>query len=727
MPSGEPPEGPPQPKKQRLSVSEARAAAAAALEADAASLDRANKAREVADRAAAKEAAASAHADAATAKRSEAARAMATVSADEVQDKRAAQLKEREAKAAAARAEGARAAAKAAAMKAEAAAARARTASTPPMQTALLNTLQSAVLHGPLMHLRHRMPTHLLSPPAATPPASADTKPAQAGGVQFVPMYHNGGGRASTTTQTAPTPMHLDTLPVPALTNGAGTSSGAGLGGVPPMPALAPASTTNADGVLVASKAMAAAAAATATRPASAASGKPAAERPPPRVTAVRDDCGRRCVPAELVGRTVSVWSHDTARYHTARVVGYDGASHQHTLAFLPSYETVKRILCSSLWDAARGDAQPNAPVWELHATPRITETADGLALQLAPDSWAGYAGIEVDARLPPGVAPGRYSIAAIPAPKGRRARTQHSEAAGGVAAGPSKAEHAAVYMTALEAAVQLARITHAQAEAHRQQQHERQRHAQQLQMEAQAQLLLLQAQPQPAQPAQPASAAPPALPAASEADLQRALAETRQASLEDCYHMGLVASPPARAPRPQSFSLMESVRGKGKLNVLQGLALHTELLSALEQRHLVAFTQRMCELGDEGSLVNRTYSAPRKWMRGKGRITVQLGCCYNYATDSRGNPPGILRHEKVAGLPRLLEQVIIPPTPHADFHAYPCIPTCRGSSRRWSIGWSAAASSRSGRAPTRASSTSTRRATASRRTSTTTTSRGRS
>ena len=179
----------------------------------------------------------------------------------------------------------------------------------------------------------------------------------------------------------------------------------------------------------------------------------------------------------------------------------------------------------------------------------------------------------------------------------------------------------------------------------------------------------------QPAQPAQPASAAPLALPAASEADLQRALAETRQASLEDCYHMGLVASPPARAPRPQSFSLMESVRGKGKLNVLQGLALHTELLSSLEQRHLIAFTQRMCELGDEGSLVNRTYSAPRKWMRGKGRITVQLGCCYNYATDSRGNPPGILRHEKVAGLPRLLEQVITPPPTHAPACRLPCIP----------------------------------------------------
>lgn len=30
-----------------------------------------------------------------------------------------------------------------------------------------------------------------------------------------------------------------------------------------------------------------------------------------------------------------------------------------------------------------------------------------------------------------------------------------------------------------------------------------------------------------------------------------------------------------------------------------------------------------------------RTYTAPRKWMKGKGRVTIQFGCCYNYATVS--------------------------------------------------------------------------------------------
>ena len=44
---------------------------------------------------------------------------------------------------------------------------------------------------------------------------------------------------------------------------------------------------------------------------------------------------------------------------------------------------------------------------------------------------------------------------------------------------------------------------------------------------------------------------------------------------------------------------------------------------------------------GKQGRLRGRTFSAPRKWARGKGRITCQFGCCYNYAIDSEGRNPG--------------------------------------------------------------------------------------
>jgi len=72
-----------------------------------------------------------------------------------------------------------------------------------------------------------------------------------------------------------------------------------------------------------------------------------------------------------------------------------------------------------------------------------------------------------------------------------------------------------------------------------------------------------------------------------------------------------------------------------------------------------LAFVNRISDFGDEGALLGRTYSAPKRWMRGKGRRTVQLGCCYNYATDRNGNPPGILKSEAVCGMPPYLEECI--------------------------------------------------------------------
>ena len=70
-------------------------------------------------------------------------------------------------------------------------------------------------------------------------------------------------------------------------------------------------------------------------------------------------------------------------------------------------------------------------------------------------------------------------------------------------------------------------------------------------------------------------------------------------------------------------------------------------------------YVRRLSQLGDDGRLMGRTYSAPRKWMRGKGRVTVQMGCCYNYARDKQGNPPAILPNEPVCGMPPFLHDII--------------------------------------------------------------------
>ncbi|KAK8961343.1 hypothetical protein KSP40_PGU000993 [Platanthera guangdongensis] len=109
---------------------------------------------------------------------------------------------------------------------------------------------------------------------------------------------------------------------------------------------------------------------------------------------------------------------------------------------------------------------------------------------------------------------------------------------------------------------------------------------------------------------------------------------------------------------RKKDFKYMERVRGR-LINVLEGLELHTGVFSDAEQRRIVNCIYDFQERGRKGQLRERTYSEPRKWMRGKGRVTMQFGCCYNYAMDKDGNPPGIIRDEEVDPIPPLLKQMI--------------------------------------------------------------------
>ncbi|XP_059434688.1 RNA demethylase ALKBH9B-like [Corylus avellana] len=70
------------------------------------------------------------------------------------------------------------------------------------------------------------------------------------------------------------------------------------------------------------------------------------------------------------------------------------------------------------------------------------------------------------------------------------------------------------------------------------------------------------------------------------------------------------------------------------------------------------------CNKPAENALVfllpeKRKYSEPRKWMGGKGRVTTQFGCCYNYAKDQNGKPPSIIRNEELDHIPFLFKKVI--------------------------------------------------------------------
>lgn len=109
---------------------------------------------------------------------------------------------------------------------------------------------------------------------------------------------------------------------------------------------------------------------------------------------------------------------------------------------------------------------------------------------------------------------------------------------------------------------------------------------------------------------------------------------------------------------RKKDFICLERFKGK-LVNVVDGLELHTGVFSAVEQKRIVDKVYELEQKGRRGELRERTFTAPQKWMRGKGRVTIQFGCCYNYATDRAGNPPGILQREEVDPLPSLFKVII--------------------------------------------------------------------
>lgn len=109
---------------------------------------------------------------------------------------------------------------------------------------------------------------------------------------------------------------------------------------------------------------------------------------------------------------------------------------------------------------------------------------------------------------------------------------------------------------------------------------------------------------------------------------------------------------------RKKDFVHIERIDGR-TMNVIQGLELHTRVFNSEEQKKIVECVYNLQRMGQKGMLRERTYSEPKKWMRGKGRVTIQFGCCYNYAVDKNGNPPGIIREEEVDPLPPLFKQMI--------------------------------------------------------------------
>ncbi|KAI0497086.1 hypothetical protein KFK09_023414 [Dendrobium nobile] len=101
----------------------------------------------------------------------------------------------------------------------------------------------------------------------------------------------------------------------------------------------------------------------------------------------------------------------------------------------------------------------------------------------------------------------------------------------------------------------------------------------------------------------------------------------------------------------------LERINGR-IVNILDGLQLHFGVFNSTEQKEIVQFIYDLQNKGRNNELGEHTYSEPKKWMRGKGRVTIQFGCSYNYA-EKNGIPPDILRNGNVDPIPNLLKFMI--------------------------------------------------------------------
>ncbi|XP_043717821.1 RNA demethylase ALKBH9B-like [Telopea speciosissima] len=113
-----------------------------------------------------------------------------------------------------------------------------------------------------------------------------------------------------------------------------------------------------------------------------------------------------------------------------------------------------------------------------------------------------------------------------------------------------------------------------------------------------------------------------------------------------------------SRINRKKDFVHIEKINGI-PVNILSGLELHTRVFDDLKQKKIVDEVYMLQCLGKEGQLKPHTCSEPKKWMCGKGRVTLQFCCCYNYVVDKKGNPLGIIQDEEVDSMPSMFKTMI--------------------------------------------------------------------
>ncbi|KAH0468933.1 hypothetical protein IEQ34_002165 [Dendrobium chrysotoxum] len=103
-------------------------------------------------------------------------------------------------------------------------------------------------------------------------------------------------------------------------------------------------------------------------------------------------------------------------------------------------------------------------------------------------------------------------------------------------------------------------------------------------------------------------------------------------------------------------------------VNILDSLELHICIFNSMEQKEIVEFIYNLQNRGRKNELgvdrfqhifLEHTYSKQKKWMCGKGHVTIQFICCYNYAVEKNRIPLGILRNVIADPIPNIFKLMI--------------------------------------------------------------------
>ena len=141
---------------------------------------------------------------------------------------------------------------------------------------------------------------------------------------------------------------------------------------------------------------------------------------------------------------------------------------------------------------------------------------------------------------------------------------------------------------------------------------------------------------------------------------------------------------------RPQvidGFMLLQ-----GSRNILQGLRLHTHVMTPKTEATMVRWVDQKLDEGRRKQLRGSTFMAPSRWMKGKGREILQFGVFYDYQAHEiawerpvEPMPPVLVDLVDKLVAKRVLPEAVRPDTcivnvynpgdcipPHIDHESYP-------------------------------------------------------